>query len=390
MSFRVASVMVVLGATAVLPAVASAQRVYHGEVSHVVLDRGESSFDDFDFFVDTSTVTPTQVFPDRGDLDFDWEVGNRVSFGWGDGAEYEIDAEFTILDEWESSVVAELPLALNLDSAAPGLGFNFATTIGRAADIDDGNDANGLERLVQNGGSHSPLVEIAYRSEYKDAEFNFMRLGRRYSFWRGGFGARYIDLDEAMLMSIFGQFNDLGGDDMLPAASLTAAGFAGAGSLESVPGADISSVRLDFASNTSNQLYGTHVVVNMYLIDSKRFSLDVTGKGGVFYNDARGQVIERLREVDTAGPADYVRTWRDEDDDVAYAANGRATFTFKARTNIHLKFGLEANFLGNVALAVDQLDAINPSQDALSSTTFRMRMEDVFMYGGTGGIEVWW
>jgi hypothetical protein len=300
----------------------------YGGVEALFLERDNQSYD--------QPVAITGSWPDNfdtvlsaGDLDFDWETGVRAlaglrlneCTGWG------VEGSYLGLFDVNAAATAVHP--------GEDTGLSFPGGLGPATNVFSNADA----------------IRVDYDSQLHMADLSLVRCRvgcdpRRSVEWMVGF--RYVDLQETFTIS-------------------------GVRFIEGLPETGIYNVWTD------NNLYGGQLGLRLRRCLG-RFSGEVTGKAGIYYNDAsQSQCL-----VDFPGVV--LRNAGAEDDDVAFLGELNVSGTYRLTDVWGLRAGYNLIWIEGVALAPDQLDfsAQIPGGDQLFASG------GLFLHGANVGLEARW
>lgn len=357
-----------------------------------------------------AATQPFIVGPDAFDgsgLDFDYESGYRLMLGGGTPL-FEVEAQYTRVDDWGDSTFATLNNELVFDDNAanpfivggtPGniLGGTRAISTAAMDAFTATLDDETLEGEFLLPGS---VATYDYQSDYQDFELN-LTTGRSRWF-RVGLGYRHVNVDERSLFGVLGQFDaldvddgqtvgDLNNDDNdgLSDAALTEAGLiriAGGGdgfdNLASAGGPDTVLVALN--STAGNRLNGVQGTFDGTVVDSQYFLVDVFGRLGFFHNQTSASVIETVAGSDNDNSV-YQRTLTDNQNDFAFATGAGVRLALKLTDFVRLHTGYEFVYIDGLALAPDQMFRVGPAGVFTIDNDGSM-----LLHGGRAGIEVIW
>ena len=188
-----------------VPETATAQGI-RGRADWMFLSRNNDS-------VSVPYITGPDTFSGSG-VDFGYESGYRFMLGYGSPS-YEIEAQFTAVDNWSEQSFATLTEELFFDNNAanafvnggtPGNVFGIMTALGVAAEdpFTTTLDDETLESEFLIPGANA---SYRYESEYADVEINITT--PRCDWFRFGLGYRHVDLDERAGFAISGLFDAL-------------------------------------------------------------------------------------------------------------------------------------------------------------------------------------
>lgn len=221
----------------------------------------------------------------------------------------------------------------------------------------------GLTPVVFPNFSDAESVAVRYDSDLYNAEFNYVR-----SFYNRGAkidflsGFRYVHLDESL-----GIASD---------------------NTDTLLGTAIAPGEGTYDVNARNNLFGFQVG-GRYSRPFGRWSLQTTGKAGIFLNDA--STSQRLADtVDLLGPippGPVTTVINSSADDRSIAALGEVgIFGRRQLTDTWaLRLGYQATGIGGVALAMNQATPFEPgTSSGIRSDGF------FFMHGGVFGLEATW
>jgi hypothetical protein len=300
----------------------------YGFAEALFLERGNQSFN--------QPVVITGAWPDNfdtvlstGDLDFDWEPGVRAlagirlneCTGWG------VEASYLGLFEANAAATAVRP--------GEDTGLSFPGGLGPATNVFSNADSI---RLDYDSQLHTGDLSLVHCRASCDQ--------RRSTELMIGF--RYVDLQETF-------------------------GISGVRLIEGLPETGVYNLWTD------NNLYGAQIGARLRRCRG-RLSGEVTGKAGIYYNDAsQSQYI-----VDYPGVV--LRNAGAEDDNVAFMGEVNVSGIYRLTDVWGLRAGYNLIWIEGVALAPDQLDfsAQIPGGDQLSSSG------GLFLHGVNFGLEARW
>ncbi len=358
-----------------------------------------------------AATQPLIVGPDAfdgSDVDFNYESGYRLMLGYG-GPGFEIEAQFTALDDWGDSTFATLTQELVFDTnsanpfvvgGTPGNILGVPTAISAAArdaftaTLDDET----LEGEFLIPGS---VTTYDYQSKYNDLEVNITT--SRSNWLRVGLGYRRVNVDERSMFGVSGLFDALDVDDGqttggmandpndgLSDAALTEAGLTrlsggadGFDNLASGGGPDVVSLALN--ATTSNQLDGLQGTFDGTILDTQYFLVDLFGRLGLFRNETSARLVETVSGSNNDSSV-YSRTLTDSQNDFAFATGAGVRLAVKLTDNIRLHTGYEFVYIDGLALAPDQMFRTGPA-----GNTFTVDNNgSLLLHGGRAGIELVW
>lgn len=346
---------------------------------------------------------------DFDNIDYDAAGGYRINLAWMIDPNYEVEAVWTQFGEWNGNDSGILTRAVSFDG---GEGSVIVDPTRNASFINRGtyfrplfdaatdplgatvNDETTEFEFLRSGSRYT----LRQTSGLDDGQLNFKTRrtqGRRFNF---GLGYRYLRLNESAVAAISGTFDafDVDGDeagvngpnDQLSDEALTAHGLTrisgGGGFNDPDSGGGVMTLLWD--GSTANKLNGLQGVIDGTIIERGRFSLDGSFRSGLFYNHITASVVEGYS--DTVGSV-YGRTFSDEKDTVAFAANFGVTAVVRLAERARLRAGYEFMWLTNVALASSQQQGIQ--YDALGRASYSVEDGDsVFLQGLKAGVEFEW
>lgn len=335
-----------------------------------------------------------------------YESGYRFMLGYGSPS-YEIEAQFTAVDNWSEEAFATLTEELVFDSSfanpfivggTPGNVFGIMTALGVAA---EDPFTTSLDDETLEGEFLIPGANASYRyeSEYADVEINITT--PRCDWYRFGLGYRHVDLDERAGFSVSGLFDALDVDDGqtvggianddndgLSNAALEEAGFTASGAADgfdnilSAAGPDTLTIGID--AQTTNRLDGLQGVFDGSIVDSPYFLLDLMVRLGVFHNNTSADVTETV--VGSGNDSSvYTRTLGDTDNTFAFLVGTGLRAGVKLTDNARIHTGYEFVFIDGVALAPNQPGQVGPGG------VFNIdNQSNILIHGARVGLELVW
>ncbi|MBX3437647.1 MAG: hypothetical protein KF861_09165 [Planctomycetaceae bacterium] len=340
-------------------------------------------------------------------INFDYESGYRVMLGFGTPT-FEVEGQFTRVDEWRDSTFATLSQELVFDDSVnnpfivggtPGntLGGNRAIVAAAMTPLTAMLDNETLEGEFLIPGA---VATYAYQSDYYDLEVNLTT--SRVNWFRVGLGYRHVRLNELSGFGVSGLFDALDVDDGqtvggmsndpndgLSHSALTEAGLRhiaggadGFNNLASGGGPDTVALALNsFANNRLNGFQGTF---DANLADTEYFLVDLFARLGVFHNQSTAQVVEMVSGSGNDNSV-YARTFQDSQNDFAMVTGAGVRLALKLNDFVRLHTGYEFIYIDGVALAPDQAFRVGPGN------TFSIDNNgSVLIHGSRAGIEVVW
>ena len=297
------------------------------------------------------------IFLERDNQSFDQPV--VISGRWPDAFDTVLSSRDLDFD-WESGVRALAGVRLNectgwgLEGSYLGLfDANAAATAVRPGE-DTGLTIPGGLGPATNVFSDADQIRLDYGSELHSADLSLVRCtscsdgctrGRSVE-WLAGF--RYVDLSETF-------------------------GIAGERRIQGLLETGVYNVQTD------NDLYGAQLGLRMRRCLG-RFSGEVTGKAGIYYNDAsQSQYIVDYPNI-------LLRNEQADDDGAAFMGELNVSGIYRLTSAWGLRAGYNLIWIEGVALAPDQLDfsAQIPAGNQLS------RSGGVFLHGVNIGLEARW
>lgn len=302
-------------------------------------------------------------------LDFNYELGTRVTLGYSFNPKNSLNFSFFGLQNFESSA--------RLTAPAPG----FPNPIIVQADLDDtpifepfesfGERINVLDQPppVGRGNGNFDITRsfissyenrINYESNLYNFELNYQRaLGSTTSFRPSLIvGLRYMGAPEEFSLNT-------GGAAAFPPQGL------------------LSVARGEYKVETKNNLFGIQIGANIDVDLSRNFSIGLRGKAGVFGNHGEqnssisafdfetGNLLDRIEDGETR--------WT-----VAPVLEGTISADWRVSRNVSLTAGFNVMYVSGVALAPRQLDDF-ASTGKLGSIDFD---GSSLYYGPSVGIKV--
>ncbi len=361
---------------------------------------------------DTDAATqPFIVGPDAfngSGVDFDYESGYRLMLGYG-GPDFEVEAQFTDLDDWGDSTFATLTQELVFDTnsanpfvvgGTPGNVLGGTTAISAAA-MDAFTATLDDETLEGEFLIPGAVATYGYQSKYNDLEVNITTSRRNW--YRVGLGYRRVNVDERSMFGVSGLFDALDVDDGqtvggmandpndgLSDAALTEAGLTrlsggadGFDNLASGGGPDVVSLALN--ATTSNQLDGLQGTFDGTVLDTQYFLIDLFGRLGLFRNETSARLVETVSGSNNDASV-YSRTLTDNQNDFAFATGAGVRLAVKLTDYVRLHTGYEFVYIDGLALAPDQTFRAGPGGSIFSVDN----NGSMLLHGGRAGIEVVW
>ncbi|MBL8826834.1 MAG: hypothetical protein JNM18_07585, partial [Planctomycetaceae bacterium] len=265
-------------------------------------------------------------------------LGVSACDGWG------IEGVYNDLGNWSNTRTDTITTGLAFDNGVqagnPWAGANsidgntffapvsLASVLGNPVD-----ETSEFEGLGPNTAfaDPTPTYTLSHQSNFWTTELNFLNHE-----WNGrvqyGFGYLHAQLTENALASITGTFRAADAGIGIPNAGLADASLTNplGGGLTLISGtADgwndetnpaLGPDRLTFTHTASTQNYmnGGQGVLKILVTDGPRFTLDVTGKGGVYHNRVRGVVQERYSGLAPLDNSVYGRDFTSTNDVVSF------------------------------------------------------------------------
>lgn len=299
-------------------------------------------------------------------------------FLYRDGSNRDHNIEFTLFGGGEfsstASIFSDNPQGANLGSSLSG-------RVHILSSVDGGSD-------ISFDGAES--ASFRYDSRFNSFELNYilssrMRKDRMVMLPSGewvrrsnpGFthsmsaGLRYFDLTENL------QFNGNAIDN----TAFNAGGATGTDT----------NINGEYLVRTSNDLFGFQLGGSL-AYESDKFSITVTGKGGVLGNDAKSRSSLNFLQQDGTALTE-VGTGTNVADPNFFKSNRTQTLPFliqagiigryNIRPNVSFRTGYNMMYVTSVALAPHQLDFV-PENGVVAATG------DVFYHGISSGLEFYW
>ncbi|MGD9855421.1 MAG: hypothetical protein AB7U20_10785 [Planctomycetaceae bacterium] len=344
---------------------------------------------------------------DGSGIDFDYESGYRLMLGGGTQA-FEIEAQFTRMDDWRDSTSAVLTQELVFDDSVsnpfvvggtPGNILGGMTAISQAA-----RDAftSTLDDETLEGEFLIPgaVATYAYETDYYDFELNITT--SRQNWYRFGLGYRHVNVDERSLFGVSGLFDALDVDDGqtvggmandendgLSDAALTEAGLmrtaGGADGFDNLAsGGGPDNVAVNLNAYTNNRLNGVQGTFDGNIVDTQFFIVDLFARLGLFHNETSAQVVESVVGSSNDGSV-YSRTLEDNQNDFAFVTGAGVRAAVKLNDYVRLHTGYEFIFIDGLALAPDQPFRVGPGNVFTIDNNGNM-----LIHGARAGIEVIW
>ncbi|GET44260.1 hypothetical protein MiSe_90860 [Microseira wollei NIES-4236] len=319
-------------------------------------------------FYDVNTAETGETLG-TDNLDFNYELGTRVTLGYSFNSKNSLNFSFFGLQQFETSARITAP--------APG----FPNPIIVQADLDDtpifapfdsfgdrinvldqpppagqGNGNFDITRSFISGYEH----RISYESKLYNFELNYQRdLGSTRTFRPSLIvGLRYMGAPEEFSLNTGG-----------------AAAFPPQGLLP-VP-------RGEYKVETKNNLFGIQIGANVDVDLSRNFTIGLRGKAGVFGNHGEQNSTISAFDFDTGNLVDRIEDgetrWT-----VAPILEGTISADWRVSRNVSLTAGFNVMYVSGVALAPRQLDDF-ASTGKFGSIDFD---GSSFYYGPSVGIKV--
>jgi hypothetical protein len=300
----------------------------YGSVEALFLKRDNQSFDQ-PAVITGGWPNAYDTVLSTGDLDFDWEPGLRAvagirlneCTGWGLEGSY-----FGLFNADAASLAVATDVGAPL--TLPG-GLGPALNAFQAAD----------------------QIQLDYGSELHSADLSLVRCrdgaaGCRSVEWMAGF--RYLDLSETF-------------------------GITGRSDINGLPVSGVYNVRTD------NNLYGAQLGARLRRCRG-RLSGEVTGKAGIYYNDAsQDQFILDFGDIEPR------RDGRASGDHTAFLGEVNLSAIYQLTGVWGLRVGYNLIWIEGVALAPDQLDF-----SAATDVTQLSSNGGLFLHGVNVGLEARW
>ncbi len=314
-------------------------------------------------------------------VDFDFDSGYRLMLGYS-APWFEVEAQFTNLDNWSDSTFTTLTEELVFDNNAanpfivggtPGNVFGVTTALSAAA-MDPFTATLDDETLEGEFLTPGAIASYRYESEYHDAELNITM--PRCDWYRFGLGYRHVELDELTSFAVTGQFDALDVDDGqtvgggandpndgLSDAALQEAGFTnvavpnGFDNILNAAGPD--TLAIGIATQATNRLNGLQGTFDGSIVDSPYFLVDLSFRLGLFHNHTSAKVTESV--IGSANDASaYSRTLKDTDNTYSFLVGSGLRAALKLTDNIRIHTGYEFVFIDGVALGPNQSAQVAP------------------------------
>ena len=107
-----------------------------------------------------------------------------------------------------------------------------------------------------------------------------------------------------------------------------------------------------------NEMFGSQFGLDALLFQGSWFSVKTFGKSGLYYNAAHGRV------GNTSGnPVTFTRQSAGQDDEISFVSEGGLNLNLQLTRRLSFQTGYNLMYLGNVALASDQVAFGNPTND---------------------------
>ncbi len=360
------------------------------------------------------------------DLDFDYKPGTRLTLGIMND-DYELDIVATTLSHWSDSRTGILTHAVDFDGP---VAYGAA-----AVDARNTVDLGGTPNFLTSNTFFSPINTAAltgaesneleflktgakftesYTSRFQDFEFNYKKRQQPGRFARFGLGYRNTQFGEsgrAALSGTFGTIDAVGTvdepNDGLANGSLTGAGLSSffttpataatnttPATIAAPPANGFSTTTEDSPDellfttnvNTRNLLNGVQVTSDFAFLEIGPYALGGYAKAGVFHNAARGTISERYTDTQNDGSI-YTRRLSDSKNTAAFLGQAGLASRLYLRHNIRLFSSYEVIFLSGLALAPDQMRAVNTTVTGAAVLDLKTQ-GSAFIHGGRVGLEI--
>lgn len=366
---------VALLAASCAPSVACAQFFFESDA--VALTRNSDGGAPF-------VAGPNSVSTEPGG--YGWEPGYRLGFGWM-GEDLQVDTTFTQISPWTSSSSGTFGGNLYFDQGDPALGaadsaLVFPGFLNTAA-------ASTLGGATQEGflPSAGSKFSTATTSNYRDVEINIGSSQYKRP-WRFGVGYRNIQLDEKNIMNLSGAFDTTGtgiSDAALMNAGAQYVSGAGVGFDQTTP---TTFLAYQVNGHAQNEMNGAQAFFGYRIYDGSWFTIEGTGKAGIYHNAISGRVQESLAASGFDNSV-YQRTLTSKDAAAAFAGNLGLRAVVGITDYIDLTLGYEILFLSGVGLGPDQLNGVRT--DSLGATAYHVQHNgSLIANGGTIGLRIYW
>ncbi|MEZ6052860.1 MAG: hypothetical protein R3C02_15990 [Planctomycetaceae bacterium] len=368
----VVGLLITISACLLLPERVSAQGI-RGQVDWMFLSRDNKANY-------SPLITGPDSFSGSG-VGFDYQSGYRVMLGYS-APQFEVEGQFTNLDEWHDSTYRTLTEELVFDDnqanpfivgGTPGNVFGVTTALSAAA-MDALTATLDDETLEGEFLTPGAIATFEYQSEYSDGELNITT--SRCNWWRVGLGYRHVELDELAGFGVIGQFDALDVDDGqtvggvsndendgLSNAALVEAGLVNSVSADgfdnilSAAGPD--TLAIGIRSKTTNRLNGIQGTFDGSIVDSPYFLLDLAFRMGLFHNQTSATVTESVVGSENDSSV-YSRSLEDNDNTYSFLVGTGFRAAIKLTDNLRIHTGYEFVFINNVALAPSQAAQVAP------------------------------
>jgi hypothetical protein len=213
-----------------------------------------------------------------------------------------------------------------------------------------------------------PTYTISHQSNFWTSELNFLNHE-----WNGrvqyGFGYQYAQLTENALASFTGVFRAADSGFGAPNAGLSdvalTSGLGGGLTLisgnadgfndETNPALGADRLTMSHAASVQNYMNGGQGVLKILVTDGPRFTMDVTGKGGVYHNRVRGVIQERYTGLAPLDNSVYGRDFTSTNDVVSFLGLAGLGGAYKVTPNFVINAGYDVWFVSGVAMATEQI-----------------------------------
>ena len=328
------------------------------------------------------------------DLAEKYNSGYRLSLGLENDCQ-RIEILFTDFPGWGTQHSGSLTTGLSFDNAVGGAwpagssfldGNTLFPALQAAATSATATDENdGLGPDTANGGDIVPTYRQYYRTELQvnwKARSVFANI-------QPGIGYRNVQLDEQAGATIAGTFRaaDVAAPDGgISHASLIAAGLGNGGTANGFEdevgnGGLPDTLTMNQTMWTSNDLNGFQAVLDFSLLETERFHLTMTTRGGAYHNYARGRITETYTGVgdDTST---YHRDLSDTGHNVVFIGGVGVQTSWCLNNYLRVIAGYQGTFISGVALAPEQSAGIVGTGYTVQTNG------NLAVHGGTLSLEI--
>ena len=331
------------------------------------------------------------------DLAEEYDSGYRLSLGLENDCQ-RIEVLFTDYTAWGTEQTGSLTTGLSFDNSVGGswpAGSSFLDTTtlfpalqaaATSATATDENDGLGPDNA--NGGDTLPTFRQYYRTDLQDLQINWKARGV-FANIQPGIGYRNVQLDEQAGVTIAGTFRaaDVAAPDGgISHASLIGAGLGSSGTANGFEdevgnGGVPDTLTMNQTMWTSNDLNGFQAVLDFSLLETERFHLTMTTRGGAYHNYARGRIFESYSGVGN-DTSNYQRGFSDTGHSVAFVGGVGVQTSWCLNNYLRVIASYQGTFISGVALAPEQSAGIVGTGYTVQTNG------NLVVHGGTLGLEL--